>query len=192
MPAERFSIAQVSPYPWEQHHEVNRYVERLSDELCRRGHRVVVIAPSSMRELIRMGRDVIARATRDPESLYAAEGCAQFLAIGQSLPARRGSWVSVPVDVSSAMESLLESAHFDFVHVHEPFAPSAASAALRHSHALNVGSFHAPTERVLSTQVARRFVEIVFGRLAGRTASFKTTRDQLQRFFPGDYRVIHP
>ena len=29
------------------------------------------------------------------------------------------------------------------MHVHEPFAPSAASAALRHSRALNVGSFHA-------------------------------------------------
>ena len=25
---ESFSIAQVTPYPWEMHHEVNRYVER--------------------------------------------------------------------------------------------------------------------------------------------------------------------
>src|SRR5436190_15450173 len=192
MPEERFSIAQVSPYPWEQHHEVNRYVERLSDELCKRGHRVVVIAPSSVRELIREGRDAIARATRDPETLFADEGCAQFLAIGQSLPARRGGKVSVPVDVSSAMEQLLEIASFDFVHVHEPFAPSAASAALRHSHALNVGSFHSPSERVLSTQVARRFVELLFGRLDGRSASFAATRDLVARYFPGDYRVIHP
>ncbi len=34
VPAERFTIAQVTPYGWEQHHEVNRFVERLSDELC--------------------------------------------------------------------------------------------------------------------------------------------------------------
>ena len=192
MPAERFSIAQVSPYPWEQHHEVNRYVEQLSDELCKRGHRVVVIAPSSTRELIRKGRALIAQASRDPEALFAEPGCAQFLAIGQSLPARRGGRVSVPVDVSSAMEQLLEIASFDFVHVHEPFAPSAASAALRHSHALNVGSFHSPSERVLSTQLARRFVELLFGRLDGRTASFTATRDLVARYFPGDYRVIHP
>jgi len=46
VPAERFSIAQVTPYPWEQHHEVNRFVERVSDELCARGHRVVVVGPS--------------------------------------------------------------------------------------------------------------------------------------------------
>jgi glycosyltransferase involved in cell wall biosynthesis/histidinol phosphatase-like PHP family hydrolase len=192
MPAERFSIAQVSPYPWEQHHEVNRFVERLSDELCTRGHRVVVIAPSSVRELIREGRQMIADAGRDPESLFAQPGCAQILAVGQSLPARRGGSVSLPVDVSKALEQVLASAEFDFVHVHEPFAPSAASAALRHSHALNVGTFHQPAERVVSTQVARKLVELLFGRLDGRTASFAATRDLVSRYFPGDYRVIHP
>jgi PHP-associated/Glycosyl transferases group 1 len=76
--------------------------------------------------------------------------------------------------------------------VHEPFAPSAASAALRHSHALNIGTFHAPAERVVSTQVARRLVELLFGRLDGRTASFAATRDLVSRYFPGDYRVINP
>ncbi len=94
--------------------------------------------------------------------------------------------------MSRTIEELFDHAEFDFVHVHEPFAPSAASAALRHSHALNVGSFHAAGERVLSTQVARRLVELLFGRLDGRTASFKTTRDLLQRYFPGDYTVIPP
>jgi glycosyltransferase involved in cell wall biosynthesis len=192
MPAERFSIAQVSPYPWEQHHEVNVYVERLADELCRRGHRVVVIAPSSVRELIREGRDLIAGVSKDPEALFTQPGCAQLLAIGQSLPARRGGAVSLPVDVSKAMEQLLQTADLDFVHVHEPFAPSAASAALRHSHALNIGTFHAPAERVVSTQVARRLVELLFGRLDGRTASFSATRDLVSRYFPGDYRVINP
>src|SRR4051795_9895050 len=192
MPQEPFSIAQVSPYPWEQHHEVNLYVERLADELCRRGHRVVVIAPSSMRDLIREGRDTIAAVARDPDALFKQPGCAQLLAIGQSLPARRGGAVSVPVDVSRAMEELLGKAEFDFVHVHEPFAPSAASAALRHSHALNVGTFHAPGERVVSTQVARRLVELLLGRLDGRTASFAATRDLVARYFPGDYAVIHP
>jgi glycosyltransferase involved in cell wall biosynthesis len=192
MSAEPFSIAQVSPYPWEQHHEVNIYVERLADELCRRGHRVVVIAPSSMRELIREGREMIAEVGHNPDAIFSQPGCAQLLAIGQSLPPRRGGAVSLPVDVSRAMEQLLGDAELDFVHVHEPFAPSAASAALRHSHSLNVGTFHMPAERVVSTQVARRLVELLFGRLDGRTASFSATRDLVARYFPGDYRVIHP
>ena len=195
MPQDRFSIAQVTPYAWEQHHEVNTYVERLSDELCRRGHRVVVIAPSDSRDLIRDGRRMVKRLAEDPESVFAADGCAQVLAVGQSLPfppARRGPAVSLPLDVARTVEDLLAQAPFDFVHVHEPFAPSLSSAALRHSRALNVGSFHAATERVLSTQVARRLVELLFGRLDGRTASFATTRDLVARFFPGEYRVVPP
>jgi predicted metal-dependent phosphoesterase TrpH/glycosyltransferase involved in cell wall biosynthesis len=192
VPSERFSIAQVTPYGWEQHHEVNRFVERLSDELCARGHRIVVVAPSDNRELIRESRATIKRCADDPECVFSGPGCAQVLGVGQSLAARKAGSVSLPLDVSRTIEDLLDNARFDFVHVHEPFAPSASSAALRHSRALNVGTFHSTTERVLSTQVARKLVELVFGRLDGRTASYGVTRDLVQRFFPGDYRVIRP
>jgi len=128
----------------------------------------------------------------DPEALWADPGCASVLAVGQSLPFRKGGSVSLPLDVSRTMEELLERAELDFVHVHEPFAPSAASAALRHSHALNVGTFHATTERFVSTQMARKVVELLFGRLDGRAASFAATRDLIERYFPGEYTVIHP
>jgi hypothetical protein len=187
-----FSIAQVTPWPWEQHHEVNRFVERLSDELCGRGHRVVVIAPSDSRELIREGRAKVRALRSDPDALWAEPGCASMLAVGQSLPFRRAGSVSVPLDVSRTLEELLERAEFDFLHVHEPFAPSAASAALRHSRALNIGTFHSTTERFVSTQVARRVVELLFGRLDGRTATYAATRDLVERYFPGDYTVIRP
>jgi glycosyltransferase involved in cell wall biosynthesis len=187
-----FSIAQVTPWPWEHRHEVNRFVERLSDELCRRGHRVVVVAPSDSRELIRDGRATVRAMRSDPEALWADPGCASVLAVGQSLPFRKGGSVSLPLDVSRTLEELLERAELDFVHVHEPFAPSAASAALRHSRALNVGTFHSTTERFISTQMARKVVELLFGRLDGRAASFAATRDLIERYFPGDYTIIHP
>ena len=185
-----FSIAQVTPWPWEQHHEVNRFVERLSDELCARGHRVVVVAPSDSRELIRDGAR--RSSALGPGRLWAEPGCASVLAVGQSLPFRRGGRFRCRLDVSRTLEELLERAELDFIHVHEPFAPSAASAALRHSRALNVGTFHATTERFVSTQVARKVVGALFGRLDGRAASFAATRDLIERYFPGDYDVIHP
>jgi glycosyltransferase involved in cell wall biosynthesis len=187
-----FSIAQVTPWPWEQHHEVNRFVERLSDELCSRGHRVVVVAPSDSRELVREGREKIKALRSDPDALWGEPGCATMVAVGQSLPFRRGGSVSLPFDVSRTLEEFLERAELDFMHVHEPFAPSAASAALRHSRALNVGTFHSTTERFVSTQFARKVVELLFGRLDGRTASFAATRDLIERYFPGDYTVIRP
>ena len=188
----RFSIAQVTPYPWEQHHEVNLFVERLSDELCRRGHRVAVVAPSDSRELIREGRARVKALARDADAIFADAGCASVLAVGQSLPFRRGGSVAVPLDVSRTIQELLERAELDFVHVHEPFAPSASSAALRHSRALYVGTFHAAAERFVSTQVARPLVELLFGRLDGRTASFQATRDLVERYFAGDYSVVRP
>jgi glycosyltransferase involved in cell wall biosynthesis len=194
VPSERFTIAQVTPYAWEQHHEVNRYVERLSDELCGRGHRVAVITPSESRELVQESRELIARCAEEPDTLFSEDGCAQVLGVGQSLPfpPRGGGRVSLPVDVSRTIEELLERAPFDFVHVHEPFGPSASFTALRHSRALNVGTFHSATERVLSTQVARRFVELLFGRLDGRSTTFAATRDLVCRYFPGAYRVVPP
>jgi predicted metal-dependent phosphoesterase TrpH/glycosyltransferase involved in cell wall biosynthesis len=192
VPSERFSIAQVTPYPWEEHHEVNRFVERLSDELCARGHRVAVVAPSDSRELVREGRRRVKAMKDDPGALFADPGCASVAAVGQSLPFRKGGPVSLPLDVNRTIEDLLERAELDFVHVHEPFAPSAASAALRHSRALNIGSFHAAAERFVSTQVARPIVELLFGRLDGRTASSCATRDIVERYFSGDYRVIPP
>ncbi len=80
----------------------------------------------------------------------------------------------------------------DIVHVHEPFAPSVSSAALRHSHSLNVASFHRPQERVLSTQVARPLVEVFFGRLDARTVAAPATGELLQRYFPGPYELVEP
>ncbi|MDP9134867.1 MAG: CehA/McbA family metallohydrolase [Actinomycetota bacterium] len=187
MSDERFAIAQVTPYPWEQGHDVNRYVERVSAELRERGHRVVIVAPSDSRKLVREGRARVKRILAgDQEALFDGD----VLAVGQSLPFRRGRAVALPIDVSRTLEDLLEHAELDFVHVHEPFAPSAASAALRHSRALNVGTFHGTSERFLSTQVARRVVQLLFGRLDGRTATSVAARDLLVRFFPGQYAVV--
>jgi predicted metal-dependent phosphoesterase TrpH len=80
----------------------------------------------------------------------------------------------------------------DIVHVHEPFAPSISSAALRHSYALNVATFHAPQERVLSTQVARPLVEIFFGRIDARTVTSTATAELLGSYFPASYDLVAP
>ena len=187
---EPLTIAQVTPYPWEDEHEVNAFVRALAAEQAGAGHRVVVLAPSHDPALVRESR----RRIRDGE-LFDPDGGVRVLGVGELLPlssARRGAMPSLPLDVSRTIEEALTVAPPEFVHVHEPFAPSASSAALRHSRSLNVGTFHAPAERVLSTQVARRFVELFFGRLDARTASFEATREVMQRVFPADYRVLRP
>ena len=185
-----FTIAHVTPYPWESGHEVNEQVRRVGDELAARGHRVLIVAPSGSQDLVREGR----RAVHAGE-LLSDDGSPRVLAVGEALPplpGRTRAGAAVPIDVARTIEELFDHGGIDICHVHEPFAPSVASVALRHSRALNVGSFHAPTERVVSTQVARKVVQLVFGRLDARTAAFRSTAELLARFFPGEYEVLAP
>ena len=134
--ADRLSIAQVTPHRRGTRNALNEYVSRVSEELERRGHEVLVLGSGD------------------------------------------------------AVKRRLASSPFDVVHVHDPFAPRISSTALRHSFSLNVATFHAPQERVLSTQVARPLVEIFFGRLDARTVAAPTTAERLERYFAGPYEVV--
>ncbi len=196
--AQPLSIAHVTPYPWEaQENEVNAYVREVAGELSRRGHRVLVLAPSRSQERVRESRRALRAARERPQSLLEGTdgGEPAVIAVGEVLDVPSGSSRparALPIDVARTIEELLGMVELDFVHVHEPFAPSTANAALRHSRALNVGSFHAPTERLLSTLLGRRFVTTFFGRLDARTASFPATAQLMERHFPADYRLVAP
>ena len=193
----------MTPLAWGQRHEINEFVEQASSELAGRGHELVVAAPSSVRGGTREARRLINAARERPDALFngswrgerAGGDGPPVLAVGTGLPmppGPRARGVPLPLDVSKGLEALLGGVDFDIVHVHDPFAPSAASVALRHSRSLNVGSFHEPSERVLSTQVARPLVEIFFGRLDARTATCTQTSDLMQRYFPGGYELVEP
>jgi predicted metal-dependent phosphoesterase TrpH/glycosyltransferase involved in cell wall biosynthesis len=201
---ERLSIAHVSPHPWEARHEVNEFAGHLAAASAAREHRVVVAAPSESRTAVRESRKLIRDARERPAALFdrrwkgeRAGGSSgpPVLAIGSGVQMPRGPRpraAPVPLDASRTVEALLTAYEFDIVHVHDPFAPSAASTALRHSRSLNVGSFHEPSERALSTQVARPLVEIFFGRLDARTVSSQGTAALMERFFPGGYELVEP
>ncbi|MDQ3571864.1 MAG: PHP domain-containing protein [Actinomycetota bacterium] len=204
MAKDRLTIAQVCPHPWGHRHEVNEFVGCVSQELAERGHRVVVAAPSGRRGGVREARRLIESTRGRPETLFRqwrgeragdAKDGPPVIPVGQGLPMPGGPRprvAPVPVDLSRGLEALLEAAEPDICHVHDPFAPSSGSVALRHSRSLNVGSFHEPSERVLSTQVARPLVEVFFGRLDARTVSSLQTDDLMRRFFPGGYDLLKP
>ena len=58
---------------------------------------------------------------------FAPEGEVRVLGVGELLPlapSRRGTPPAPPLDVARTLDDVLSRAPFDFVHVHEPFAPS--------------------------------------------------------------------
>ena len=172
-PSGSLAIAQVTPFAWEVDNEVNQYVDRVSGELAARGHRVLIIAPSQSAALVRDSRKAI--RSRPEELLDDADGEPVVLGVGEVLPfaPTRRRTASLPVDVARTIEQALATLALDVVNVHEPFAPSASSVALRHSQALSVGSFHSPTERVLSTQLTRPLSRLLF---AGWMLAWPATR----------------
>jgi hypothetical protein len=191
-----FSIAHVTPYPWEaQENGVNAHIARIAAELSSRGHRVLIVAPSRSQERVRASRKALRGARGRPASLLEGtdQGTARVIAVGEVLDvpgSARRPVSALSIDVARTVEELLTMVPLDFVHVHEPFAPSTSNAALRHSRALNVGSFHSSSERLLSMLVARRFVETFFGRLDARTASTQAAIELMHRHFPGDYQLV--
>ena len=112
--------------------------------------------------------------------------------MGQSLPVAPGP--ARRQDVASAGRRAHDRAGardrpFDIVHVHEPFAPSASAAALRHSHALNIGTFIRPP----SASSRPRWP----GASSSSSSDGSTPARRLRRhaqlvssFFPGEYELI--
>lgn len=205
-PSNRLRICHVVPHPWGDTHESVNFVAEVAPRLAAAGHDVVIAAPSDSRAAIRASKSLVTLAARNPEVLFdgttwtgvragAGPGAPPVLSIGSRIPLPRGPQPRIaPVagDAGPTIERLLVAGGFDIVHVHDPFAPGLASAALRNSWSLNVGSFHEPTERVLSTQVARPLVDIFFGRLDARTVACGETRELMTRFFSGTYDDLRP
>jgi predicted metal-dependent phosphoesterase TrpH len=124
-----------------------------------------------------------------PVRRSGANPAARFASAVSEELERRGHEV-LRVKTGDPVKRLLKGQRPDIVHVHDPFAPSAPSAALRHSYSLNVATFHDPRERVLATQVARPLVEIFFGRIDARTVTRPQTAELLERFFPAHYELL--
>jgi len=119
MPAS-FSIAHVTPYPWEaEDNEVNAHVKRVAAALSKRGHRVLVLAPSRSQERVRASRKAIRAARGGPQGAASLlegtdRGAPRVIAVGEVLdfpgptrPARAGAGgggAARPVDVARTVE----------------------------------------------------------------------------------------
>ena len=88
--SERFSIAHVTPYPWEAENEVNAHVRAVAGELSRRGHRVLIVAPSRSQERVRDSRRALRASRGDPSALLEGTDSGHPRRDGGRRGARRG------------------------------------------------------------------------------------------------------
>ena len=172
----------VTPFAWSQPHPVNEHVASAAEELGKRGHEVVVLAPSNRAAELAAGRAALRRLAREREPL---EG---VVALGPAIRVSRRSRVGVPLGVQANLALALAIDRFDVVHAHDPAIPSLSYLASREARALTVASFHSP-ER-LAYPPGKRQREKLLARIDALTAVGADVVEAARARFPGDYTTL--
>jgi phosphatidylinositol alpha-mannosyltransferase len=165
-------IGLVCPYIYPAGGGVAQHVQFLYQGLRLRGHDVRILT-----------------ASHGPQR--ASEGDIIRLGVGVSVPinASVGTLTFSPRYLSQ-IGRMLDRELFDVLHFHEPFVPFLSLFLLRESTSVNVATFHAYAGFSPSYEFGSRALRGYASRLHGRIAVSAAARHFIDRFFPGDYKVI--
>ncbi len=166
-------IALVSPYDYPYPGGVTEHITALDKHFRALGHDTRIIAASTTDE------DVL------DEHVIKVSGAVSPISFSGS-KAR----VTLAPAVYRRVKQILKQEQFDIVHVHEPTVPILSLVVLRHSHALNVGTFHAYRESNVLYEYMRPLVQRVINRLNGRIFVSDVVREYINRYFPGEFTII--
>jgi phosphatidylinositol alpha-mannosyltransferase len=165
-------IGLVSPYVYPLPGGVTQHVRYLYENLRLRGHDVRIITSSHGLQ-------------------RASEGDVIRIGKGFSMPANGSvGTLTISPRFSSQISEVLDRERFDLLHYHEPFVPFLSLAILRESKSVNVATFHAYGGFSPAYEMGSRLLRPWAGRLHGRIAVSAAARHFIDRFFPGDYKVI--
>lgn len=165
-------IGLVCPYIYPESGGVAQHVRFLYENLRMRGHDVRIIT-----------------ASHGPQR--ASEGDILRIGVGFSMPTNGsvGTLTFSPRYLGQVRQ-LLARERFDLLHFHEPFVPFLSLFLLRESRSVNVATFHAYAGFSPSYELGSRVMRGHAARLHGRIAVSAAARHFIDRFFPGDYKVI--
>jgi phosphatidylinositol alpha-mannosyltransferase len=165
-------IGLVCPYIYPANGGVAQHVGFLYENLRLRGHDVRILT-----------------ASHGPQR--SSEGDIIRLGVGFSVPinASVGTLTFSPRYLGQ-IGKMLDRERFDVLHFHEPFVPFLSLFLLRESEAVNVATFHAYAGFSPSYEFGSRALQGYAKRLHGRIAVSAAARHFIDRFFPGDYKVI--
>ena len=165
-------IGLVCPYIYPESGGVAQHVRFLYENLRLQGHDVRIIT-----------------ASHGPQR--ASEGDILRIGVGFSMPTNGsvGTLTFSPRYLGQVRD-LLRRERFDLLHFHEPFVPFLSLFLLRESRSVNVATFHAYAGFSPSYELGSRLMRGHASRLHGRIAVSAAARHFIDRFFPGDYKVI--
>jgi phosphatidyl-myo-inositol alpha-mannosyltransferase len=165
-------IGLVTPYVYPVPGGVNEHVRFLYENLRLRGHDVRIITSSHGLQ-------------------RASEGDVIRIGKGFSVPSN-GSMGTITISPRyvSQVNNVLAQERFDLLHFHEPFVPFLSLVTLRQSTSVNIGTFHAYAGFSPAMELGSKTLGAYANKLHGRIAVSAAARHFVDRFFPGDYKVI--
>jgi phosphatidylinositol alpha-mannosyltransferase len=165
-------IGLVTPYVYPLPGGVNQHVRYLYENLRLRGHDVRIITSSHGLQ-------------------RASEGDVIRIGKGFSVPANGSvGTITLSPRYLSQVRDVLEREQFDVLHFHEPFVPFLSLIVLRLSTSVNIATFHAYGGFSPAYELGSKIMGSYAQRLHGRIAVSAAARHFIDRFFPGEYRVI--
>lgn len=172
-PDNRARVALVSPYDFATPGGVTEHVARLDRQLRARGFDTVILAPHSGR-------------LDSPMPLHL-QSLGRVIAVPTNGSIAR---ITLSIRLTASVRARLRTASPDILHVHEPFMPLLPFAALRHSQATNVATFHAYSASSLAYRYAAPLLRRFFAKLHGRIAVSEAARAFVAGHFPAPFEVI--
>jgi len=140
--------------------------------------------------LVSLGHDVWIITSKYGKE-RASEGHIIRLGTGFAFPANGSvGRVTLSWRFKEQARRLVAEHGFDVMHFHEPFVPFLSPTVLDQSNTVNVATFHAFGGFSPSYWVGQRWAAQLARRLHGRIAVSGAARHFINRYFPGDYRII--
>jgi phosphatidylinositol alpha-mannosyltransferase len=165
-------IGLVTPYVYPLPGGVNQHVRYLYENLRLRGHDVRILTSSHGLQ-------------------RASDGDVIRIGKGFSMPANGSvGTITVSPRFLSQVRTVLDREQFDLLHFHEPFVPFLSLVVLGLSNSVNVATFHAFGGFSPAYSIGSRLMRPSVGRIHGRIAVSAAARHFVDRFFPGDYKII--
>jgi phosphatidylinositol alpha-mannosyltransferase len=165
-------IGIVSPYGYPHPGGVNEHVRFTYEAMRRMGHDVWIITSKYGRE-------------------RESEGHVIRLGTGWAAPANGSvGRVTLGLRFKRQAREVLRAHRFDILHFHEPFVPFLSPTMLDASETVNIATFHAFGGFSPSYWVGSKFAGRLAGLLHGRIAVSGAARHFINRYFPGEYRII--
>ena len=149
---------------------VTEHIYHLANEFEKMGHKVSILTANikgdlkpDERRVIRLGRSMVIPMNKSN--------------------ARMTGWVNI-----SVLSSIVNK--YNVIHIHGIIAPTLPLFSLKVSRKTNIFTFHPTFESSNLYEISKNYLRHYFEKIDGKIAVSVTARDSINRYFPGDYRII--